>query len=444
MNTAFFNPEAELSIIGAMLQSAVAAKRHAELSENDFAEPGARAAFQAIRALVLSGEPVDLVTVNTALSKLGTDQTELLLRANDLVPAPSAVGSYIRAVRECSQRRRLDAIGREIAEGASDSVREISGVVNEAQQALRMLDSGRTGALNSMSDLAIAGYDDIDKRAGGRLKLIPTGIPALDHDFGGIEPGEYWLIGARPSVGKSAFAMYLALSAAKAGYKVCVVSREMTAEQYAQRFFSYVTCIPGHKMRSGELSPQDFNDLTDCLPVLASLPINFIFDVRTVEQLRMNVQRMVEEKAIDLLVIDYLQLLDTERRTEKAYQRVGAISRVLQQMTRDFHLPILALSQLSRPAPGSNPLPRLSDLRESGDLEQDADNVLLLHRCEQAEEAGVLPEDRAHFESLVAGNRRYITVIQAKGRQCGTGKFAMIFQPDIMRFWPIEHAGGNA
>lgn len=446
MNTIFFDNEAELSVIGAMLQSIDAAKRHAELTEDDFANPDARAAFRAIRSLVLAGEPVDLVTVNSALAKNGADNTELLIRANDLVPAPSAIGSYIRAVRECSQRRKLDGVIRSIANAVGDGMREIPGVISDAQQALREFGFGRGGALLSMSDMIVKGYADIEKRASGGLKLIPTGIPDLDRSVGGIEPGEYWIIGARPSTGKSAAGMHIAQAAARKGYKVIVLSLEMTAEQYMQRIFSNAAYIDGQKLRSGQLTEADFNDLTDSMPKIAELPIFFAFpdalpDLRHVERLNMAMQRWKDEGRCDLLVIDYLQQMDTEKRCKSPYESVSEVTKALQRMTREYKIAIVALSQLSRPAPGRPLLPRLSDLRESGAIEQDADGVLLLHHCETAGDDGVWPEDVKNFDALTAGDKRYIAVIQAKGRQCSVGKFEMLFQPEIMRFTPIDRKG---
>ena len=183
-----------------------------------------------------------------------------------------------------------------------------------------------------------------------------------------------------------------------------------------QRIFSNAAYIDGQKLRSGQLTEADFSDLTDSMPKIAELPIFFAFpdalpDLRHVERLNMAMQRWKDEGRCDLLVIDYLQQMDTEKRCKSPYESVSEVTKALQRMTREYKIAIVALSQLSRPAPGRSLLPRLSDLRESGAIEQDADGVLLLHHCETAGDDGFWPEDVKNFDALTAGDKRYIAVI---------------------------------
>lgn len=441
MNTAFTSRENELCVIGAMLQDARAASMHSALREADFSDPVLGLAFNAVRALSLRRKPVDLATVDTEMGKAfgGSNiHTEVLVEAIQSTPSASNVKAYIAAVRDTSLRRQLADVARQMYTLASDTMQPTEAALESSRNLLRALSGGKASWV-SMADVLAETYAKIEQRKTGGAPLIPTGIPAFDRAFGGIEKGEYVIVGARPSVGKSALGAHVALSAARNGYKVGVISREMTADQYGSRFLSSVSLVPGSKLRRADITDTDFLALADAMGGLSGLPVSFLFSVKSVELLRMEVQRLVDSSGLDLLVVDYLQLLTSEEKAQKDYRRIGLISGALRDITRDYGIPVIALAQLSRPPKGSRSVPQLSDLRESGDIEQDADVVILMHRCDDADDPGVLDADKHSFESLTAnGARQYILLYVAKGRQSGTGQLAVLFNPEIMRYSAIE------
>lgn len=443
MDTVFSSREAELGVIGSMLQEREAAAQCAQLAENDFTDAMMRCAFRAIRSLFARGETVDLVTVDAEMTRsvgANTRCTDALIEATSFVPAPTAVKSYIGVVKEKATRRRIVEITREANRLAADPASDPEAVLDAMRQNIRDLATG-TAAWATMGDVLFAGWNTLEKRMSGEAKLMPSGISSFDRAFGGIEKGEYVVIGARPSVGKSALGAHMALSAAKAGYKVGVVSREMTDSQYGMRFLSRAANVPGGKIRRAEVSEEDLGSIVEAMGLLDSLPVEFLFTVRSVEKLRAEVQKKCDAGELDLLVVDYLQLLTTEEKAQKDYRRVALISGALQAITRDFKIPVIALAQLSRPGKGyENQTPRISDLRESGDIEQDADVIILMHRCETADYECVYDVDKPVFDALTSGGRKYISLIVGKGRQSGTGIVNVIFAPETMTFSDIDRS----
>ena len=443
MDTVFSSREAELGVIGSMLQDKEAAAQCLQLMEHDFTDAMMRCAFRAIRTLYARGETVDLVTVDAEMAKsvgASTRCTDALIEATSFVPAPSAVRSYIGVVKEKSTRRQIVELTREANRLAADPASDPEAVLDAMRQNIRDLTTG-TATWATMGDVLFAGWNTLEKRMDGDAKLIPTGITSFDKAFGGIEKGEYVVIGARPSVGKSALGAHMALAAARAGYKVGIISREMTDSQYGMRFLSWAANVPGGKIRRAEISAEELESIVGAMPAVGALPVEFLFSVRNVEKLRAEVQKKCDAGELDMLVVDYLQLLSSEEKVQNDYRRVAIISGALQAITRDFKIPVIALAQLSRPPKGcENKSPRISDLRESGDIEQDADVIILMHRCDNADYECVFEADKPVFDALTSGGRKYISLIVGKGRQSGTGVISVIFNPETMTFSEIDRS----
>lgn len=441
MNQSFAVRENEMSVVGAMLQDKNAASLCFSLNADDFSDPVMKIAYSAIRILQQNNSPIDIVTVDTQISKSYNGQnpyTKNLIDAIQNTPTTSNIKYYISAVKEASLRRKLIQFSKSVFTMASDTITDPNEILSLARNQIKEISAGG-GSWMSISDLLQNTYEKLEKRKTGEIKLIPTGIPVLDRAIGGIEKGEYVIIAARPSVGKSAIGAHIALAAAKKGYKIGIVSREMTSDQYGNRFISNVTMIPGSKLRTANFIDDSFMDIADAIGGLSMLPISFLFSIKSIEALRMSVQSLVEENKIDMLIVDYLQILTTEERTNLDYRRVALISQGLRDITRDFGIPVIALAQLSRPQQKiTRTIPKLYDLRESGDLEQDADTVILMHRCEDEFDSGILEEDKPSFPALTENGKQYILLIIAKGRQCGTGKMAVLFDPETMRYEEIN------
>ena len=263
---------------------------------------------------------------------------------------------------------------------------------------------------------------------------MPYGIQMLDKHMAGLHRGELTVIGARPAVGKSALGAYIAVSAAEAGYRVGICSREMTDVQYGVRLLANRTQVDPMRMRTGEIRDADWEDITEALGHFGTQPIDFLFTTRNVEDLRMEVQKRVDSEGLDVLVVDYMQLLQTRERFEKDYLRVGYVSKTLKDMTVDFNIAVVALAQVGRSSDGD--MPTLAELRGSGDIEQDADNVIFMHRPKPDEKC-VDPADRDMIHGLEMQNLRYIALDIAKQRQGETMTTSVIFDPARMRFTGI-------
>jgi replicative DNA helicase len=257
----------------------------------------------------------------------------------------------------------------------------------------------------------------------------------LDKITSGFHRGELSIIGARPAVGKSALGMHIALATAAQGYRVGVVSREMTDVQYGARILGSRAEIEPGKMRTGQLDPYDWTQLSEAMQHYSDMSVSFMFSARDIEDLRMEVQRKIDGEGLDMLVIDYLQLLQTRRRFEKDYLRVGYISKAIKDMTTDFNIPIIALAQVGRSS--ARTMPNLSELRGSGDIEQDADNVIFMHRPEDASDDSILSGDGGMIAALEAENKQYIVLEIAKQRQGQTGRTAVVFDPARMKYTSI-------
>jgi replicative DNA helicase len=231
--------------------------------------------------------------------------------------------------------------------------------------------------------------------------------------------------------------MWCALNAAKAGYRVGVCSREMTASQYGTRIFQSGTDISSYKLRTGDLSLEDWAQLAQTMGYYQGYNVSFLFNTKDVEDLRAAVQQRVDGDGLDMLVVDYTQLMRTKQKFDADYQRIGYVTKTLKDMTTDFNISVLALAQVGRGSAGD--MPSLEELRGSGDMEQDADNVLFLHRPEKSTDAWIAPGDINLFNVLQRDGRQYIAVRVAKQRQGQIGSLAMVFNPDKMTYIGVDN-----
>ncbi|MDR3365243.1 MAG: replicative DNA helicase [Clostridiales Family XIII bacterium] len=397
------NADAEQSVLGAALQNAYAADEAAEtLGENDFFSRENAEAFAAIKELVDTGKPVDLITVAETLKRRGMLEAvggnRYLAELVSAVPAPSNIRHYADIVREHSTRRRLIECSESIIEKAHTGEDEALAVLDYAER--EILEIGRSGqkedyyALGDVVKGNIARMEELSKLKAGELTGLTTGFKDIDKLTLGLQPSDLIILAARPGMGKTSLALNIALNAAlKAQAVVMVFSLEMSRASLGQRLLSSHAEIDSMLIRSGR-AVRDKNKaakLGEAADELGKAKI-VIDDTSAIQisEIKNKCRRLkAKESRLDLVVVDYLQLMDfggsgkASARPENRQQEIATLSRMLKQLARDIDCPVLVLSQLSRAVEqrgGHRPV--LADLRESGAIEQDADIVMFIYQDE--------------------------------------------------------------
>lgn len=384
--------DAERSVLGAMLQDSEAVLLAQELLiAAAFYQPAHRELFDAMIALSRFGKPVDLVTVDDELTRRGTLEgiggTEYLIQLTQYVPTTANVRAYIEIVDEKFTLRQLINCANIIVQESYTQDKRLEELLGSAEKSIFDISMRKSGAdtLVHIRDVLTQTYARIEElaRLKGAVDGIPTGFHDLDQLLTGLHGGELVLVGARPSMGKTSFAMNIAKSAALDAKKtVAVFSLEMPREQIAMRMLCTAARVDMQAVRHGTISDEDWMNLTTVLGPLASSSM-YLDDTPgiTPSQLRSRCRRLMAERGLDLIVLDYLQLMAADHRSENRQVEVSELSRALKGIALELHVPLIACAQLSRAnAQRADKRPILSDLRDSGSIEQDADIVLFLHR----------------------------------------------------------------
>lgn len=437
----YYNLPAERAIIASMTKKGIAAKHISQLTPEDFYDPDHASIFNAMQRVYAERKGIDFVLLAEMLTRLyGNDDLMApymeIMRMS--VGAEFLVGENIGIVRSAARRREIRKKLDRLCKQLDDGDNELDTVVADLQGKLRGFTEAKRDYLNLQSVL-INAFTELDERAKGKNKGMPSGLSVLDAKTAGFHKGEMTIIGARPAVGKSAFAGQIALSAAGNGNKVCICSREMTDVQYGIRVLARGTSVSNMRMRTGNLSKKDWEQLTDSMMLYGGHDIRFMFTTRYIEDLRAEVEAMKEADGLDMLIVDYVQLLQTKQRFDKDYQRIGYISKALKDMSTELNIAVIALAQVGRSSDGD--MPTLSELRGSGDLEQDADNVLFLHRPEDSDDRWVPRSDAGVFDAIKSMKCQYIVMNIAKQRQGETGALKCMFNPGAMLFEAIGKEG---
>lgn len=434
---AFADLGAEKSVIGSLLADASCQRLLDELTPEDFTRPEYGAVWRAAGALRARMEPVDMQTV---VSELGdTISPALMLDAIRYTPTTANVDSYAAIVRERSRRREVRSICEAVTQalgtdGADDAV-------DMAMDRLRgMMGGGNTTI--SFGEVAAKTYDLLEAISRGEIRSIPTPLADLNIMLsGGLRRGEMTVLAAYTGQGKSALAQEIARHAARKGFRVLLVSGEMSAEQYGIRAFASITGIDsGSMLQAKNLKPTQWEALTDAVQEMSRLPIRFTDRADTVEDVRREARSM---QKLDLLVVDYLQILETKQTYPTDNSRVAHISRVLKGISRALQIPVLALSQFNRPPKGVERRPTLRDLRDSGSIEQDADNVWLMWQPSSGDDPDIPPEYTGWYEAARDMGDRFLLLDVAKQRMENVGVIGIGFSPRRMAFYTPQ-AGGNA
>ena len=441
MDNRLYNLDAEKGILAAMMRKGVAEKYIKQLTPEDFYDRDNQRIYMGMQALYISKSPIDLVTMSDMLlkqndPKVADDLMSKLLRIfTNSFGAEFAIREYISMVRDASNRRKFCMLMNASMERASDTTVDLESVVSDVQSKLRGYHDIK-GENVSLQTVLLNAFNELEDRSRGVNKGMPSGVEVLDAKTAGFHRGEMTIIGARPAVGKSALACQIAIGAGQSGNKVCICSREMTDVQYGIRILARGTRVSNMRMRTGELTDDDWGQLADSSTLYTDCDVSFMFATKAIEDLVAEVRAMKESKGLDMLIVDYIQLLQSRQRFEKDYQRIGYISKALKDMSIDFDIAVIALAQVGRSA--DNSMPTLSELRGSGDLEQDADNVIFLHRPEDQNDKWVRPSDKSAFNALRMMKQQYLVMNIAKQRQGETGAVACAFDPAGMIFKTVK------
>ncbi len=405
-----FSLEAEQSLLGSILIDPVCMDTIASLiTADDFYLPEHSGIFRAMQSMYLKSKSIDVVTLIEELTKSGTyDEAggrEYLKLVAETVPTAANAKDYAKIVRDKAILRDLIGAGEDIAEAGYAGDDDAERLVEFAEGRIYRIAEGRENKnFIHIRDALLQVYEHLQVLANDpeALRGTPTGFSALDRVIVGMGKADLVLIGARPGMGKTAFAMNIATEAAfKTGKTVCVFNLEMSAEQLANRMLSSEAQIDSYKLRSGDLQGEDWNAIAHASSRLSEAEI-LIDDTPgiTVTAMKSKLRRV---KNLGLVVVDYLGLVQGERHQDNRVQEVADISRSLKVMAKELEVPIICCAQLSR-GPENRPdkRPMLSDLRDSGAIEQDADIVLFLYRDEYYKENTA---DQSVAEVIVAKNR---------------------------------------
>ena len=424
--------DAETSVLGSMMLSKDAIADVVEhLRGEDFYKPAHETIYDVILDLYASGEPADAVTVSNALSKSGDlariGGAAYLHTLIQSVPTSANAIFYAEIVRELALLRRLVTAGTRIVQMGYDAQGNTDDLINRAQSEVYQVTERRTTEdYVRLSEALQPTIEEIERSGShdGDTAGVPTGFYEFDELTNGLHPGQMIVIAARPGVGKSTLALDFARSAALHHEQTTVIfSLEMGRIELTTRLLSAESGIPLQKLRQGKLDDErDWTTLANTMGKINDAPL-FIDDSpnMALTEIRAKCRRLKQQHDLKMVVIDYLQLMTSGKRVESRQQEVSEFSRSLKLLAKELEVPVIALSQLNRSAEQRNDKrPMVSDLRESGSIEQDADMVLLIHR-----------EDMYDKESPHAGEA---VIMVAKHRNGPTGEITVAFQGARSRF----------
>ncbi|HEY8363287.1 MAG TPA: replicative DNA helicase [Tissierellaceae bacterium] len=423
--------EAEQSVLGAMILDREAINIAVEMIKpEDFYKEAHREIFEAILNLYNKNEPVDLITLAEELKRRGTLENiggvTYLADLSSGVATTANTKYYCKIIEEKSTLRKLIKSCNEIILKSYENLEEVNAIIEQAEKSIFDITLGKQReGFAPINEVLLKSFSKIEERAASQNPItgITTGFIDLDYKLSGLQRSDLILVAARPSMGKTAFALNLATNAAlKGGAKVAIFSLEMSKEQLVQRMISATAHVDLQKIISGRLSEDEWIQIINAMGPLSQAQI-FIDDTAAISLMEMKAKcrRLKIEKGLDLILIDYLQLMQSESRHENRQQEISAISRGLKALAKELECPVVALSQLSRaPELRSDHRPILSDLRESGAIEQDADVVLFLYRDE--------------YYNPDTDKKNIGEVIIAKHRNGPTGSVELVFKKEFTKF----------
>ena len=430
--------QAEQAVLGSMLLDKDAVIDAIEvLREESFYREDNKMIFAAILSLYAKREPIDLITVKNELTENGNFDKigglEYLSSLPDKVPTTANVDRYIKIVEEKALTRNLIQTANELIALGYDETEEVNNILELAEKKVFDLSQNKsTKGYSSIKDVLVSSFAELEKlyNQKGKISGITTGFADLDRQTSGLHNSDLIIVAARPAMGKSAFAINIATNAAlKDNVPVAIFNLEMSKEQVVNRILCSEAMVDSNKVRTGQIEDNDWMKLASASGVLSEAPI-YIDDTPgiSIMEIRAKCRKLKMEKNIGLIVIDYLQLIQgsSNKRNASREQEISEISRSLKILAKELDVPVIALSQLSRAAEQrkDDHRPMLSDLRESGAIEQDADIVMFIYR-----------EDYYNPETE---NKNVAEIILAKHRGGSTGTVNLAWLANYTKFANLQ------
>ena len=428
--------DAEQAVLGSMLTDNDAVMAAVEvLKEDAFYREDNKIIYQAILNLYSKSEPIDIITLKDELESMGKFEQvggfEYLASLPDKVPTPANVQKYIKIVEEKSVLRNLIKTANEIIELGYNPTEDVEDIMDGAEKKIfDIMQSKYTKSYTPIKDVLVESFTNLEKLYNQKQHVtgVPTQFYDLDDKTAGLHGSELILVAARPAMGKTAFALNIATNAAlRANVPVAIFSLEMSKDQLVNRMLCSEAMVDSNKVRTGKLDEEDWTKLAEAIGPLSEAGV-YIDDTPgiSVMEIRTKCRKLKMEKNIGLVVIDYLQLISgSNKRNGSREQEISEISRSLKVLAKELNVPVIALSQLSRAVEQRDDhRPMLSDLRESGAIEQDADIVMFLYR-----------DDYYNKESA---EKDIAEVIIAKQRGGSTGTVKLYWMGNYTKFVNIE------
>ncbi len=434
-----YNLEAEQAVIGSMLMDRDAIAEVADIvNRDDFYRPEYGLLFDAMVSLYSEGKKVDVLTVSEKLKSMGAPESvssmEYIGEIIAVVPTSVHAKQYAEIVQDKSTLRKVIQFSERTMEACYSGKQEVADLLEESEKALFDIVQKRNSGdeFVPMQDIVLNVLDTIEASAkrGSKITGVPTGFIDLDEKLTGLHGSELILIAARPAMGKTAFALNIAQYAAMKAEVPCVIfSLEMSKEQLATRLIAMDSMVDSQAIRTGQLVDSDWDKLLDSTYRVGTTKM-FIDDTPgiTIAELRSKCRKLKQTQDIGLIIIDYLQLMNGSKRSESRQQEISEISRSLKKLARELNVPVIALSQLNRAVDSrEDHKPVMSDLRESGAIEQDADVIMFIYR-----------DDYYNKESTKPG---IADIIVAKQRNGSTGPVELVWMGHYTKFANKERKG---
>lgn len=424
---------AEQALLGSiMIKPSALNELISTIAPDDFYSERHRRIYRAMLKLFDKNQPIDLVAMTAGL----TDGKQLeavggagyLVELVNLVPSASNLKYYGEIVKKKAQLRRLIDSAERLSELGYREEEELESIFEKAEKTIFGLVNFSKKAFVSIKDTLVEAWERFENlhKTSDSLRGVPTGFKGLDERLSGLQKSDLIILAARPSMGKTSLALDIARQVAKRNIPVCIFSLEMSSQQLVDRLIAAESHVDSWKLRTGRLTADDeFSRIRDALDTLAKAPI-FIDDdpSNNISKMKSVARRLKNEHNLGLIVVDYLQLMIPRRESDSLVQQVTEISRSLKGLARELDIPLLALSQLNRAVEQRGGKPRLSDLRDSGSIEQDADVVMFIHR-----------DDKYNEDS---DKKNIAEILIEKHRNGPTGMVELYFDEKRVSFSSVE------
>jgi len=423
--------EAEQTVLGALMIDSTAIEKTLNIiTAEDFYYEANSEIYDAIKTVYQFDIPVDIITVSDELKKRGkidyVGGLEYLAGLTENIVTTKNISAYLNIIKEKSVLRKLINVANELIEKGYKESDEVQNLIDLAESRIFALAQNRgSNDFSMVRDVLLTVFNQLEERAKikGSITGINTGYKDLNRMTAGLQRSDLILLAARPAMGKTSLALNIAMNAAKSGSSVALFSLEMSKEQYVQRLISLESLVESTKLRTGALEDDDWLSLANVMNSISESDM-YIDDTASISlfDLMSKCRRLKIDKGLDLVIIDYLQLMSYGGRSESRQQEISSISRGLKQLARELNCPVVALSQLSRAVeqrPDHRPI--LSDLRESGAIEQDADVVMMLYRDE-------------YYHKEESEKKGIAEVIIAKHRNGPIGTVELVFIDRFTKF----------